>query len=100
MATLPGWPRSYGAAVTKGRHGRGVEEDAETPAEPCDPVAVAGQPRAHPLRALEERERGPTGAPEGAAPHEPAGVDEADVFEDAAACSEPGRDRSRLGERS
>src|SRR4051812_29216727 len=83
MADLPGSAGSYGAGDAKGSAGRVIEQRVQTAAEAHHLVRAAGEPRLDPLRPLEEREGRGIDPPDRAAAHEPAGVDEADVIQDA-----------------
>src|SRR5436190_10689876 len=99
MTALRGWPRSYGAGVTKGRRRPGVELRAQRTTQARHVVGMSREPRAHPLRSLEERERRRADTPDGAAAHEPARVDEADVVEQAAGRDEACGDRTHARDR-
>src|SRR6185369_4499416 len=76
-----------------------LQQQVEALAEIDDLPRVAGKPRMDPLRALKERQRGPSGAADRAAAYQPAGVDEADLVEDAAGRGEADRDRAQRADR-
>src|SRR5438552_13183285 len=99
MAALLGWPRSYGAGVTEGRRSPGVELRAQRATQTRHVIGLPREPRAHPLRSLEERERRRADTPDGAAAHEAARVDEADVGEQAAGRDEACGHRTQARDR-